>query len=204
MPANPQPKIRVLTRRTGLANTFRDLFQPMDPLLEIADVFRVDVIAEAFEMPDFEGHVRFIFNQGEDWRPPTPQLDYSDDDDIPLRRSDLINFDKVFADAWWMVLFAQQLPEHHLEDLVSDNQWTVWWTFYGHPEGYQSLFTRAGILELRERHRSLPLVEQHLILDAFDIFAVREDYKTLLRMVPFADDLVSTTRFFADNLIPKE
>lgn len=199
MPANCTPKIRVLTRRSPMARSLIDLTQPREPLLEIADVFRVDIIADAFEMPDFEGHVRFVFNQGENWAPPTPVLDYDSDDDIPLRRAPLIDFDKLFCDAWWMILFADVLPERHLEDLLGTNQWQVWWCFHGVAGGYQSLFTRAGILELRERYRSLPKIQQDLILDAFNFYADEREYFLFLQMLPWADDWHSTVEFLHDN-----
>lgn len=210
----PQPRTQVLVQvpRRGGINPV-----PIGPQaeLEIQEVFRADVVAEAFGLPRPEMFVRFIFNQTDqgyhnwhlyDPNAPVefgydPQWDDSSSESIPEpdETGPIDWIDAVF----WTIFGSDATvhPARSINLLAESSNWRAWWARNGHLDGYQLLFTVAGLEEHRRRFRSLEEPERLLIRDTWDFMVENHnDEETILCSFPHLSDLPSTMRYFATTL----
>lgn len=97
MPAHHQ-FVRLLTRRGGIHRTWGD-----NPLLEIAEVFRIDVVGQAFGFTDLVTRVTYVITQQEEpaleQRFPFELPELENIRDPPLRRFSTFVHQAVFEDS---------------------------------------------------------------------------------------------------------
>lgn len=161
----PKPKVQILTRRSGIhANPLLNV----TPIVEIAEVFRIDVIGEAFEgFPDAPHYVRFVFNQEQfnvdNWelydprrRPHTPEYEESssfefDEDDFKMTLHQM-------QDSLGCVLFyntgdlpSGRWPLQHAQYLAQSPSWRQFWRDHPVTAGYTDFLSIDGLMALRNR-----------------------------------------------------
>lgn len=202
MPAHrfSRPQVRLLTRRAGIEGRPVD---PDEPLLEIAELFRLDVVAEAFEMPDFEGFVRVEITQGEDWRlpspiwaPATPEPESEPEEpEDPTSQVD-------WCLALYQIVFSRSegAALRGAEELAESTNWRRWWSANGLRDGHQDLFSRQGLLALRAKYRDLPEPLQDIVFDTWR-FISGSDYTQELQLFCLAGEPGKCMIYFAENVI---
>jgi len=209
----PQPRVQVLVRpppRGGVNPV------PLGPQaeLEIQNVFRADVVAQAFGLPEPEMFVRFIFNQTDqgyhnwflyDPNAPVefgydPQLDDSSESIPDLDESGPVDW---VDDIYWILFgsVSSPWPARCITSLASSTNFRAWWSRHGHPDGYQLIFSIEGLEEHRRRFQSLDESERNLIEDTWNYMKQNlNDDAIVLCSFPFLSDLPSTMRYFASTL----
>lgn len=191
------PKVRVLTRRTGVA---RSNWLPREPLLEIEEIFRIDVVAANFEVPDFDPHVRFVINEGEDWRPPSPPDYYEPEPEFEIDPDD--SGISNWVNWLYLGILSQGGYDAGLAKLANSINWATWWQEGGSLDGYQDLHSLNGLCELRRRYQALPDLEKNIIIDFWEYLEIKGDHKNQLRLAAYFDDLSEAAWHFNNSLNP--
>lgn len=215
----PEPRVQILVRQPLRGGVHPVPVGPEAELaqvqLEIENVFRADVVAEGFGLPQPEMFVRFLFNQNDqgyhNWQlydphAPVefgydPEWDAESSESIPL--PDETGQDDWVSDMHWIMFgsVSSTLPAICIQDLAASVNFRAWWARNGHPDGYQLIFTVAGLEEHRRRFLALDEAERDLIEDTWNFMKENlNDEATLLCAFPFLSDLPSTMRYFASTL----
>lgn len=159
-----KPRIQILTRRSGINAT---PWRQEQPLLEVFEVFRIDVLAEAFEgFPDAPHYVRFTFNQEQnnldDWElydparlPQTPLYEPTPEMSVDSRDYDLDI--RTMWDYAYICIFQEDcdfvepfIKEVRFDALANSQAWRDFWRVHLPADGHQDMFTYQG---LRLLHR---------------------------------------------------
>lgn len=200
--------IRLLTRRSGLrAHSYFN-----EPLLEIAEVFRFDAVRDAFELPDFEGHVRFVFTQGDDWRPPTPPGE--EEFEIPDWMFDVASETSTVytqpdpplkvCDAnrlLYHTVFGQdpEITRSAIHELAHSTLVYLWVDIGG--DLTAQLFTEHDLEALRARYWAQDPLEREIVYDIYNLLDSRDQLVAAVQLFAFIDDHVAAMRHCATNII---
>jgi len=185
------PVVRLLTRRKGMGVNRPRPF--IDPLIEVAEVFRIDVIAQAFEHEDPPFRVRYIFNKSSEW-----------ERDYPLELPDL-NIPQFSPVAFWadklfkMIYEGDFRPLYDIDFLNGANpgDFRVTWEEFGNrgapcwgEDSAEDFFSPIGLLQangslgvLDQEDRDTCIAIVRWIIDHHPIWS--------LLWVPYFRDVVS-------------
>lgn len=178
---------RLTLKRTGGVQRPRDTSRQGVALREVAEVFRVDVVREAI-VPLH-------------WIPPE-SMDSSFSDD-PRGFWDEENPQGVLLPQWdsstvtdwstwfYLVIFAPNPLGTAIGQLADSTGWPDWWFREGVLDGYQDLFSIAGLCELRRQFRNKPALhrwEVEVMFNNLQWAGVIQGVEASLRLLPFVLD----------------
>lgn len=195
--ARHRPVVRLLTRRTGVQRR-REPLQPL-PLLEVAEVFRIDVVGQLFEGRQPVLQVTYHFSQD-----PAPELQLREQ--YPLELPDIVDDTRRYARLIFQSVFEGDFEAMEFLRLSwSDEHSPIHdvWRIFGQPHGrpwrdmppdcffhsFHLLGLNQSMIELPEEEiEMLVLTVQHL---------VDEHPEEVIALGPFITDIVQVMLVFA-------